>query len=390
MLDKAPSYSIDPKAFWNDPYPDLKHIQQIAPAVEVPELGAVLITRRDDIFEQEKRIDVFSSKQPGGLMTVLMGENLMRKDGDDHMAERKIIFPALSPKTVRQVWADKFAEATDRVLDSLADRETCDLVRDYAMPVCGEALKVITGLTEMTAQEMDRVSQHMIDGCANYGGDPEVEQRCHAATSFIDAHIDRMVSKLEAAPDTSLLSVQLAAGLNMESARANIKLTISGGQNEPRDAISGVVWALLTHPDQFAMIQSGAANYAHAFEEYVRWISPIGMSPRQVGRPERVLGYDFAPEQRVFLMFGAANRDPRVFEDPDCFDLTRDTGKAIAFGAGPHFCAGAAASRTLIADIALPKLFARFPNLSLDGPVPFGGWAFRGALSMPVRLRGGR
>jgi cytochrome P450 len=73
---------------------------------------------------------------------------------------------------------------------------------------------------------------------------------------------------------------------------------------------------------------------------------------------------------------------------PDMYDLNRDTGPAIPFGAGPHFCAGAAASRVLIAEVALPKLFAGFPDLELTEAVRWGGWAFRGPLSVQVR-RGG-
>lgn len=380
------THSVDLKEFWKDPYPDLRRIQDLAPAVEVPELNAVLITRRDDIFEQEKRIEVFSSRQPEGLMTVLMGENMMRKDGYAHLAERKITFPALSPKTVRDVWMSHFEAAADHLLDGLEDKPDCDIMQDYAMPISAEALKVITGLTEMPTEEMDRVSQHMIDGVANFAGDPDVEARCHAATQLIDDHIDRRAEMLKAEPDMSLLSLQLAAGLNMEATRANVKLAISGGQNEPRDVIAGTVWALLTHPDQLGNIRSGEATYTDAFNEYCRWISPIGMSPRQIARSERVLDYDFVEGQRAFFMFGIANRDPRVFDDPDTFDLSRDTRKAIAFGAGPHFCAGAAASKALIADVALPKLFERFPDMTLSGEVEFGGWAFRGPLSLPVTL----
>lgn len=88
----------------------------------------------------------------------------------------------------------------------------------------------------------------------------------------------------------------------------------------------------------------------------------------------------------MFFMFGAANRDETVFEDPDSFQISRDTSKAISFGAGPHFCAGAAASRCLIAEVALPILFESFPDIDLAGEVPFGGWAFRGPLKMPVKL----
>jgi len=168
--------------------------------------------------------------------------------------------------------------------------------------------------------------------------------------------------------------------------RHNIKLAISGGQNEPRKAIAGTIWALLTHPDEFARVRDGKVEWLQVFEEFARWISPIGMSPRRVAKAATVGGVEFAPEDRVFLMFGSANRDEAHFADAEKFDLTRDTGKSVAFGAGPHFCAGAAASRAMIADVALPSVFARLKGLRLDEgePVRIGGWAFRGLFNLPV------
>src|SRR5260370_15491375 len=121
----------------------------------------------------------------------------------------------------------------------------------------------------------------MIDGNANYTGDKEVEARCHAG---IDAAIDDMVPVLTKHRNSSILSVLLAAGQPMPSVRANVKLAISGGQNEPRDAISGTIWALLTHPDQLAWVADGKAKWLDVFEEYARWIAPIGMSPRRGSR----------------------------------------------------------------------------------------------------------
>jgi hypothetical protein len=234
--------------------------------------------------------------------------------------------------------------------------------------------------------DMDAWSQAMIDGIANYSGNKQIEARCHAATAGIDAAIDDMVPVVTKHPNTSILSVLLAAGQPMESIRANIKLAISGGQNEPRDAISGTVWALLTHPDQLALLRDGKSKWLDAFEEYARWIAPIGMSPRRVARPWSYGGVDFEPEDRVFFMFGSANRDEACFPDPDRFDITRNTAKSIAFGAGPHYCAGAFASRAMVADVALPSLFKQLRNLRLDQsePVRIGGWAFRGLLNLPV------
>ena len=381
---KPPTFDIDPVAFAKDPYPVLAKMRTSAPICFVPQLNATLLTKRDDIFACEKMIDVFSSDQPGGLMTVLMGENMMRKDGEAHMQERKEIFPAISPRTVRDVWKQKFVQNTNGVLDSLTSKSGCDLVSEFAMPVSGHALCHLTGLTNFTPEQMDSASQGMIDGIGNYTGDVAVEAKCHAATKLIDDAIDEMLPKLESKPNTSILSILTRAGQNIKSVRANIKLTISGGQNEPRDAIAGCVWALLQHPEQLALIQNGDATWQQAFEEYARWISPIGMSPRRVAKAFSWNDVEFTPENRVFFMYGSANRDEEMFEYPESFDITRSTAKAISFGAGPHFCAGAATARALISEVALPMLFDRFKNLKLNGEAQFAGWAFRGPLTVPV------
>ena len=294
-VSSAPVVSIDPVSFWDDPYPTLARMRAEAPICFVPELGATLLTRRDDVHTCEKNVAVFSSDQPGGLMNVLMGRNMMRKDGDEHRRERFVYYPAISPTKVKSYWAKHFARLTDEAIDrivgsidgDLADGNAAgdtavDLVPDYATALSGEALKIITGLTAVTHQEMDAWSQAMIDGIANYGGDPDVEARCHVATAAIDAAIDERLPTLAGRPDESLLSVMVASGMPLDQVRANIKLTISGGQNEPRDAIAGAVWALLAHPDQLALVRSGSVSWLQVFEEYCRWIAPIGMSPRRI------------------------------------------------------------------------------------------------------------
>ena len=125
------------------------------------------------------------------------------------------------------------------------------------------------------------------------------------------------------------------------------------------------------------------------FDEYCRWLAPIGMSPRRVAVRHRYGDITFEPEDRVFFVFGSANRDEAHFTDPDRFDVSRDTSKSIAFGAGPHFCAGAWASRCMVAEVALPKLFGWLRGLQIEegAQVRIGGWAFRGILNLPVRWK---
>jgi cytochrome P450 len=94
----------------------------------------------------------------------------------------------------------------------------------------------------------------------------------------------------------------------------------------------------------------------------------------------------FDVDDRIFFLYGSANRDEKHFERAEMFDIRRDTSKSIAFGAGPHFCAGAWASRAMVADVALPTIFSRLSNLRLanDEDLRFGGWAFRGLARLPV------
>ena len=378
-------FNIDYDEFSKDPYPVLSQLRDTAPISFVPQLNAILMSKHEDIFICEKNVSIFSSIQPDGLMTKLMGQNMMRKDGEEHKKERHIIFPTVSPKTTQNVWKQKFIDHTKEILDSLSDQREIDLVNEFAKPVSAEALKIITGLTNMTWQEMDRVSQGMIDGCANYSQNKQVEENCHNCTASIDFHIqDRLEQDLGS--DPSLLSVFKAKNVTFETISANVKLAISGGQNEPRDAIAGTIATLLQNPNQLEKIFNGEFNWLRAFEEYARWMSPIGMSPRRIAKDFLYKDFNFFENDRVFLMFGSANRDEEIFENAEKFKLDRNLARAISFGAGPHFCAGAWISKTLIAEVAIPMIFEKFPSIKLLSGVEYFGWAFRGPKPFFVKL----
>src|SRR5205085_5075633 len=142
--------------------------------------------------------------------------SMMRKDGEAHMAERRVIFPSISPKTVKMHWRQQFQAHADRIIESLEPNDTIDFCRDFALPFSAECLKSITGLTNMRFEDMNAWSQAMIDGVANYIGAPEPEARCHAATAGIDAAIDDMMPVLSKKPDQSMLGVMLSCGMPID------------------------------------------------------------------------------------------------------------------------------------------------------------------------------
>ena len=281
-MENKPIYNIDISKFKQNPYPDLQKMRALNPICFVPQVNATMICDRDSIYECEKNVNVFSSIQPQGLMTVLMGQNMMRKDGEAHSRERKTIFKTISPKTSRDYWRAKFDTIADTIIDKILRLKSGDLLKLYAKELSAECLKLVTGLTNMTAVEMDRVSQGMIDGCSNYIGDSNIEMHCKNCTQSIDMHINEIVQGMNRKSDFSMISTMLEGNLSTDQIRANIKLAISGGQNEPRDAIAGCIWTILNFELKEVLLEK--KNWGQLFSEYCRWMSPIGMSPREIAK----------------------------------------------------------------------------------------------------------
>jgi cytochrome P450 len=172
-----------------------------------------------------------------------------------------------------------------------------------------------------------------------------------------------------------------AGTLSEDEVRANIKLFISGGLNEPRDVIATTLHALLADPEQESLGREDPENLARATEESLRWLSPIGMYPRVVHEDMELGGVTLPAGSRIGVLIASANRDERHWEDPDRFDLRRATVRHLAFSRGPHVCPGAYVARQQVARAALPELLS-LPGIRLAGAVCYRGWVFRG----PARL----
>jgi cytochrome P450 len=261
-----------------------------------------------------------------------------------------------------------------------------DFVWDYAAPYAAENLRLIMGFHNASQEDMQRWSQTMIDGTGNYADDPEVWAKSEQSYNEVDDAIDEILPYLRKNPDASLLSGMTSMPIPLEAIRANMKMTIGGGLNEPRDVLGTTVWALLANPEQLAQVLADETLYARAFEESVRWVAPIGMYPRETTAETVLEGVQLPAGARLGIVVGAANRDPAVFEDPEAFNINREKKPHLAFGGGNHFCAGAWVARASVAQIAMPQVFRELPNLRLDpdnAPVD-AGWVFRGMTKMPV------
>ncbi|MCA1400959.1 cytochrome P450 [Bradyrhizobium sp. BRP56] len=373
----------------DDPYPIFRRLREIAPAVFVAPAKLTLVTRFDDIMRIERDPSAYSADNPASLVNKVMGPTFMRKDGAEHAIGRKAIEPSFRPATIREHWAPKFTAIAEKLIDELAASDGADLFSALAAPMASLSLMAMIGFRAMPWQTLAEWSQALIDGAGNYAADVEIERKAMQASADVDAAIDAVLDDLRSQPNPSILSSMVNADPSMpiEGIRANIKVIIGGGLNEPRDAILTLVLGLLENPAQKDGVLAKPELWPAALEEAVRWISPIGMYPRRVTRDVELSGTTLPQDLQIGLCVGAANRDGSRFVEPDRFDVTRPKQSHLAFGAGPHFCAGTWVSRLTVGKIVVPMLFARLRNLRLraEAPPVVRGWVFRGPVTLPVR-----
>lgn len=371
---------------YTDPYPIYRRLRAQAPMHWVPAVDRYLVLGHEACHIVEQDQERFSADEARSLMKRAMGHSMLRKDDPEHDTERRAYGGVLRPKAIKQQWQAIFERNHVWWAARLrAAGPGADLVTEYAAPYAADNLRAVLGFANATQQDLQRWSQTMIDGTGNYADDPQVWAEAERSSREVDEAIDEMLPRLRADPDGSLLSVLASSDMPPEAMRANLKMTIGGGLNEPRDAIATTTWALLTHPAQQASVLAGE-RWSDAFEESIRWVAPISMYPRQATRDTELAGMAVPRGARLGVVVGAANRDPAVFDAPDSFDIDRPRKPHLAFGGGNHFCAGAWVARASVVQVALPRLFAEFPGLRLDPDraAVVGGWVFRGVLSLPV------
>ncbi|MEI9430248.1 cytochrome P450 [Mesorhizobium sp. Cs1299R1N3] len=369
-----------------NPYPVFKRVRDLGPVVKVEAANIMMVTRFDDIMAIERDPETFSSVNPQSLLNTVIGPNLMRKDGEDHARERAAIDPSLRPGVVKRCWAEPMQAICADVISQIEHKGEAELFEDLAAPIAARALCDILGIEGVDWPTMVLWSQSLIDGSGNYSHNPDIARKAKEAAKGVESAVDRMLPLHRDDPNASMLSSMLQAGQTVEQIYANIKVAIGGGLNEPRDSILTLILGLLQNPDQLARVRAEPSLWGQAFEEAVRWISPIGMYPRRLTRDVEISGTLVREGEQVGLCVGAANHDDRRFSDPERFDVFREKKSHLAFGAGSHFCAGTWVSRALVSQIAVPMVFERLRNLRLKDPelVRVRGWVFRGPTHMPV------
>ncbi|QFZ24433.1 cytochrome P450 [Saccharothrix syringae] len=317
--------------------------------------------------------------------------NMFTAHGAEHRRLRALLIRAFTARRVEALRAD-VERITAALLDALeAGPDVADLRAGYAYPLPIEVICLLIGIPDDARPVLRRIVDSLFDTTTT----PE---QAVANQAELYRVLDGMVAGKRRAPGDDLTSALIAVRdddgerLTETELLDTLLLLIAAGHETTVNLLDQVVVALLTHPDQLDLVRSGARSWADAVEEALRWQAPVANLPlRYAVEDVEVAGVTIRAGEAFLAGYAAAGRDPDVHgATADRFDVTREDKAHLSFGYGVHYCLGAPLAR-LEAEVALPALFARFPDLALAVPVdelrPVPSFISNGHQALPVRLR---
>jgi cholest-4-en-3-one 26-monooxygenase len=362
--------------------------------VFLPGPGYWALTRYQDIAFVSKHPEIFSSAKGTSSLNELRpreramaGEQLIQMDPPGHTELRNLMNVQFKPRTVHDTEAH-MRKIVCETLDRLESRSECDFVDAVSAPI---ALRVLTNFLGVPDKYTARF--YRWTNTTMRFGEPGLfnllRTRFALLQIFLQSTLLERERRKKPLPDafSSLVNGEFKGEpLTRLMIQVNFFLLIIAGNETTRNALSGGIEALCEHPEQLDRLRRDPTLLPQAIEEVLRWVSPVMQFRRTALRDTTIGDQEVRKGEKVVMYYGAANRDPRVFENPELFDITRTPNPHLAFGIGTHFCMGSHIAR-LEMRVTLEEFLRRFPKVSLAGPPDRQESNFiSGITRLPLRL----
>ncbi len=297
--------------------------------------------------------------------------NMLNAGGDDHRRLRSLVAGAFTARRTAAL-RPTIEEICERLLDEIEAApagESVDLRARYAYPL---PIEVICGLFGVP-DDLRAGIRTVVDAFFDSSITPAQAQANTVAAYEL---FTELVARKRESPADDLTSALIAARSEQDGALTEpelvdtMMLMLSAGHETTVNLLDHAIAALLTHPDQLVLVRSGQRSWSDVVEEALRWQAPVPYLPLRFAVEDIELadGAVIPRGEAILVGYAAAGRDPAIQGDTaDEFDITRAVKQHLAFGYGTHHCLGAPLAR-MEADVALPALFARFPDLTLAVP----------------------
>ncbi|WP_017667130.1 cytochrome P450 [Sandarakinorhabdus sp. AAP62] len=371
--------TIFDEIFRNRPHERFDALREADPVHEDKVLGRVLLTRAADVAATLKDRSLSVDQRNAAPDTIVQRlatmqdreapRSMLVLDDPEHGRLRRLVTHAFNARAIEAVKPQVVAVA-DELLDAVVEQDRFDLIEDFASPLPITVIAAMLGVDVADRGDFRRWSK----GLANVFSpirSPEFLAALQANSDEISAYFERVIGERRTAPRDDLISALIAAEdggdrLTTQEIVTMCILLLLAGNLTTTDLIGNCVLALLRHPEQRATVQANPARIADAIEETLRLDPPVVQSLRIPLEPREIGGCPVRAGEAVTTFLMAAGQDPALHKDPLTFDIDRADKTHFAFGGGVHFCLGAPLARAE-AEIALTRLFARFPNLALTG-----------------------
>jgi hypothetical protein len=314
---------------------------------------------------------------------------LIFMDAPEHTRLRKLLNKGFAPAAVEGL-RPQVEAIVDRMLKPLQHGSEVELMRAFANPMPVRIISEMLGVP----QELHETFVNWSRAIAVFRGNPDrtIEQ-ARAAQDALIAMTDffrKTVAERRRNKGNDLISLLIdieedGEVLTEEELYAQCIALLFAGHETTRNLIGNGMYTLLKHPQETAELREKPETIRAAVEELLRYESPVQFTARVLKEDIDVCGQRIPKRWSILCMLGAANRDPKQFNEPNQLDLKRLNNQHLAFSAGPHFCIGNQLAR-LEGQIALLNLVQRFPQMRLTGPRPEWASTFglRGLTSLPV------
>jgi cytochrome P450 len=323
-----------------------------------------------------------------GPFAEMMMRGLQAKDPPDHTRLRSIVSGAFTPSAVATL-ADRAAEITDDLLAAIEPGETHDVISGVAARLPLLVIAQMLGIPDVDCESVLAWSRELARGFGA-GSREDIEAADRAQESF-NAYAAELVRAHRMGERDDLLSALIAAEqdgdrLSDQEVRDFIGGLLFAGHETTKNLIGNGLFLFARHPDQWQLLRGDPTLVPRAVEEVLRYEPPTAGAARVVLQPTEVGGVAVEPGEAVLCLTLAGNRDPDKFTDPQRFDVTRNQGSPLTFGAGVHFCLGAQLAR-MEAVAAFRGVLSRFGRLELATTNPrWKQGGLRGLHSLPMRF----
>lgn len=380
-MTDLPVLALSHEAFWQDIYPPLAEARSRSKVAATDEGGLYVLSCAE--IEAVLKSPQFAAADLLGMMGLSSGpvwewwNRLMFSNNDPfHSRIRRLVSRAFTPRRIEQE-RPRIRAMADRLVGQALEAGESDFMHTLAHHLPSQAMAELFRIPEA---DRDTFHGWTTDIGLAFGaaGDPAVRAQVEEALAHLDEYASHLVEERRAAPGDDLLSELIAAeeAGDKLSTRELIDLVenlLFAGHDTTRGSLGTLVWLLHEHPDQLALLRDDPSLVPGTVEEVLRYEAITFSTARTATEDTTVAGVPIAAGMPLGVCLPAASRDPERYDDPDVFDIRRKDVRPPTFGAGAHYCIGAALARVELQEMASSLLTATSSFAVQEAPrwVPF-------------------